>query len=512
LTLAIELQPDGRSVSIQKRLSPTVEIDGSYELQLDTTSLKLNFLLSIRASDGRLQVTAMMPLEDYVAAVLAGEAATMRSGESLKAMAVAARTWAVRFRGRHGTFDFCDSTHCQWLRPGEVPSRFRDAATATEGGLLWYKGTPAATYYHQNCGGTTEDGRYLDAALRDDPYLHSHSDQFCLARDRGEWQTEVSKADLQRALASAGIPVKYDDADKLKVEVLSRTPSGRVLAVRVGGATVDAPRFRFAVDRNLGWDRLRSDAYEITDTGDHLVFHGRGEGHGVGLCQTGAAQMGEQGNDYREILEFYYPGTVLCLTAQGIRWQMLAGERIDMLTTRPAESQQLLEVAARALQEAEAATGWALSSRPQLKVYPTVAMFRDATGEPGWVAASTRGNVIRLQPPETLQRADALHSTLRHEFLHMLVEQHATPSVPLWFREGLVLYLTQAKSDRAKPASPAPGESSAELETKFRKPENREALQRAYADAQARVASLVAKFGLPTVLSWCEQGLPDNVE
>jgi len=61
-------------------------------------------------------------------------------------------------------------------------------------------------------------------------------------------------------------------------------------------------------------------------------------------------------------------------------------------------------------------------------VYPTIAIYRDATGAPGWVAASTLGNVIRLQPISTLQRTHALDSTLRHEFLHLLIESQARPA------------------------------------------------------------------------------------
>ncbi len=70
-------------------------------------------------------------------------------------------------------------------------------------------------------------------------------------------------------------------------------------------------------------------------------------------------------------------------------------------------------------------------------------MFRDATGEPGWVAAATRGQTIQTQPADVLKQAGTLESTLRHELLHMLIEAHAKPGTPVWFREGLVLYLSE---------------------------------------------------------------------
>src|SRR6185295_3280121 len=84
------------------------------------------------------------------------------------------------------------------------------------------------------------------------------------------------------------------------------------------------------------------------------------------------------------------------------------------------------------------------NGRPAIRVFPTVPAFRDSTGEPGWIAASTRGATIRLQPLESL--GPNMESTLHHELLHVLIEQHAAPNLPRWFREGLVLVLTEPAS------------------------------------------------------------------
>ena len=100
--------------------------------------------------------------------------------------------------------------------------------------------------------------------------------------------------------------------------------------------------FRSAVGRHIGWDRLKSNLYDVSDHGDRIVFHGRGSGHGVGLCQVGAEVMGEEGHSYREILSFYYPGTRLGVAAQGTPWQQLANEDIELLTTRPDRDRSLL--------------------------------------------------------------------------------------------------------------------------------------------------------------------------
>jgi stage II sporulation protein D len=141
-----------------------------------------------------------------------------------------------------------------------------------------------------------------------------------------------------------------------------------------------------------------------------------------------------------------------------------------------------------------------------LKVYPTVSAFRDATGEPGWVAASTRGHTIRLQPTDVLRDAGTLESTLRHELLHMLVEEHARAETPRWFREGLVLYLAQPNTKTTQGTSL--GYDPATLEKALRSPASERELREAYATAQAKVVQLVEQNGRETVIRWLQEGMP----
>ncbi|MGZ5141257.1 MAG: SpoIID/LytB domain-containing protein [Burkholderiales bacterium] len=357
--------------------------------------------LTVHPQDGLLLLTLKMPLEDYVAAVLAGESAGFKSDEALKAMAVAARTYAVHFGARHKLegFDFCDTTHCQDVRLGLESARVRAAVVATEGELLWYEGRAAATYYHRSCGGELEDATALDPQLRV-PYLRRHQDQYCSRAD--EWHSEVTKADLAGALS------KFVRGPIATVRVTARTESGRVRTLAVNERPISATDFRFAIGRTLGWDKLRSDLYELQDRGDRVSFRGRGQGHGVGLCQTGADAMGVQRHNYREILAYYYPGTALGINAQGMRWQKFSGEQIDIVATQQPDVQAVTPVAERALRFATDKAGWNVTGRPLIKVFPSLDIYRDATGEPGWVAASTRGMTIRLQPVRTLQERGAL--------------------------------------------------------------------------------------------------------
>ena len=256
----------------------------------------------MRAAEGRLLITATMPMDEYIAGVLAGEMGNFKSDEALKAMAVAARTYAMHFGSRHAQegFDLCDTTHCQDLRIAGIDATHApDRRSDTSGEVLWYEGEPAATYYHANCGGTTEDGRYMlgnDEAPA--PYLTQHSDTYCVRNGALQWHSEVTQA---RTADARSRPTASPFPGRLRtISVAQRTPSGRVELVRVTGAgsiTVPALAFRFAVGRHIGWDRLKSNWYEVSVTGDSIVFRGRGSGHGVGLCQVGAEVMGRRGQD-----------------------------------------------------------------------------------------------------------------------------------------------------------------------------------------------------------------------
>ncbi|HVP55766.1 MAG TPA: SpoIID/LytB domain-containing protein [Candidatus Eisenbacteria bacterium] len=505
------IRASGSRVVIEgdKSTAQELRIAGKYQIvTANATPLQADFPIAVRASAGKLLVTATMPMEEYIAGVLAGETGNFKSDETLKAMAVTARTYALHFGARHAVdgFDFCDSTHCQNLRLADVTPRLRNLVEATAGEVLWYDGEPAATYYHANCGGMTEDGRYI---LGNDeqraPYLQQHSDAYCVRSGNNQWRSEVNWRELQRALAAEGVNVP----GRLRsVAVVQRTSSGRVEFLKVtGSSTITVPglTFRLAIGRNLGWDRLKSNWYEVRVEGDRIVFHGRGSGHGVGLCQVGAEVMGEEGHSYREILSFYYPGTRVAVSAQGTQWQQLANEDVVLFTTRPDRDRKLLPLATSMMHEAEESTGLLYSGAAKIKVYATVAAFRDATGEPGWVAASTRGDTIRLQPSDVLRDAGTLESTLRHELLHMLVESRAKPGTPLWFREGLVLFLAQP--NKAGDVNGSIADLTA-VDKALRNPASEQAMRQAYAEAQTRVAQLVAERGKRTVIQWLQEGLP----
>jgi stage II sporulation protein D len=397
--------------------------------------------------------TVRLPLEDYVAGVVAAEAAIFESHEALKAMAVAARTYAVFHSRRHASegFDLCDTTHCQAFRP-PAPERVRRAAADTEDELVWYGGRPAAAFYHRHCGGATASARELWPELAA-PYLAQRTDTFCLPRGSAAWEVEIPQAH--------------------SFEILRRTASGRAAEVRVNGTRMTAAE----LDRR--WTGIRSNDYHALPRPGGWLLRGYGFGHGVGLCQTGAEARGKAGHGYGEILAFYYPGTKIGISAQGLRWARGAGERVEVFAASEAEAQALGRAADRAVIEAERRLGTRIAARPQVRAYPHAAIFRDATGEPGWVAASTRGATVRMQPPALLRSKGILESTLLHEMLHVALNAQARVEAPGWFREGVVLHLAGEPGNSAE-----------------------------YRAARRRVDALIARHGRATVLGWVASGLP----
>ena len=472
--------------------------------QAVTGVLLLLLCLPLSAADVRVQLNNKivdLPLERYVAAVLAGEAGTFQSPEALKAMAVAARTYAVRMRGRHASegFDFCTTTHCQRVELAGITAKIQAAVDDTAGELLWYQGKPAFTPYTQDCGGRTEDASAIWPDLAE-PYLKSREDPYCSRRGSHAWQFSADPSRIVQALRDSALRTP---APLQNISIATRTPSGRASTLLLNGATrISADSFRFAIGRELGWNTLRSDRYEIRAAGGRIAFQGSGSGHGVGLCQLGAEQMGSEGRSYREILAFYYPGAAVGLTAQGLSWQRLRGDSITLETTEPDRDRAVLTTAEKIEHTLAQRTGWPAPRDVDVRVYPDLDSFRNATGEPGWVAAHTQGSRIHLQPAAALRAKGTLDGTLTHELAHAFVESQAAAATPLWFREGLALYL---ESGRGSGVARIPSESD------LRQTSDPARARRAYAEAQAEVAALAQRYTESAVLGWVKRGLPAEV-
>ena len=456
----------------------------------------------IPASDG-LHLTVTLPSERYVAAVLTAEAEPTAPPEALKALAVVARSFALTNMQRHGTEGVCDSTHCQAMRLDEVSPRVEAAVQSTAGETLWHGTTRVPGYFSQSCGGITEDASQAWGGPQK-AWLISHPDPFC-QQSPSQWHAELSEADVRTALAREGWPLsgKIDS-----VTMRGRDTGGRVgqLLLHAGGSVAEVPAggFRFAVNRALGWNQIRSDRYTVHLSGTKLVFDGRGYGHGVGLCQAGSSEMAREGRNYREILAFYFASALVRIEPADRGWRQVQRAGFSLRSTHGDAA--LASLTERAL--AEARQRWPTSSRvhPEVTIYPTTELFRQSTQEPGWVLASTGGTRVSLQPAALLQRHQDMPGLLRHEMLHVLIEADSGANAPLWLREGLVEVLD------GEPCAGGVVIRAEGIDVALRRPESLRTSQDAHRTACVLARRSFKAHGLEALRSWLRNGVPSGIQ
>jgi len=230
-------------------------------------------VLELKAKHGELFPIITMELETAVASVVQAETTRGTPLEALKAQAVVSRSYFVSGGGRHGEFDFCDLTHCQFLRePPASDSPAANAVAATQGLVLTYGEKPVAAMFTRSCGGRTRTPEEIRVSQKGYPYFSVRCDS-CY-NNPVQWTRKVSR----------------EDEELLRL----RGENGRL-----------------AIGRRLGWNTVPSNNFTVQEADGEVTLSGVGQGHGVGLCQRGARGMAEGGSDFRAILDHYFPNTRL---------------------------------------------------------------------------------------------------------------------------------------------------------------------------------------------------------
>jgi len=482
-----------------------ISISAPVTLAAHGETLTLFWPLLVSARSGTLVLTVTTPIESYVERVVASESDDSDSAASLEALAVVVRTFALHQAHGHTDYDLCDSTHCQLVRWNASSARLamaRTATLATAGETLWFRDRPALGYFGKDCGGYTASPAEIWPGAHPLPYLPAHPDSYC-TRDGGhEWASEVAFSDLTAVLAAHGLA----RPGWRNLTVTQRGPSGRAITLRADSAAIPAEQFRLAVGESLGWNRLPSTWFEVVRQGDRFLFHGRGWGNGVGLCQRGAAVMAAEGRSVTEILAQYFPGAQAADEATGRIWLRFSGQGFQLESLEPADAAYLPEMA-RARAEASEGSGLNASEPFTVRAFASTRAFRSATLAPGWVAAFTRGNWIATQPLRTLAARHLLDATMRHELLHALVESRAGANAPLWLREGLV----EVWADGAGQEDRLPELSCNAVDTALAHSNSEEESARAHLAAAWYAAQLLHRYGRQQTLEWLRSGIPASV-
>ena len=326
--------------------------------------------LRLLADGGKIWAINDLPVEDYLESVISSEMSAQSSLPLLMAHAVISRSWlmsqidgntAPNTQASHGDafirwydhtdhtlFDVCADDHCQRYQgiTKETSPNVAEAIRRTRGELLTYGDEICDARFSKCCGGAMEEFQYCwDDTPK--PYLKGIGDtpeetipdltveenarqwilsspkSFCNTTDKRilsqvlndydqettdfyRWRVSYTQEELSKLVEKklgAGLGTITD------MRPLKRGTSGRICELRITGTkkTIVVGK-ELEIRRALSESHLYSSAFVVEKQGDTFPLIGAGWGHGVGLCQIGAAVMGDKGYAYDEILRHYYPG------------------------------------------------------------------------------------------------------------------------------------------------------------------------------------------------------------
>lgn len=344
----------------------TIGVDFHWERKV---TQKFAGTLKFIVDGGKVTAVNIVGVEDYLLSVISSEMKASAGLEFLKAHAVISRSWVmVQVEHRqshvsrtpepscpvsepvegaeeyikwfdhddHTLFDVCADDHCQRYQglTMAVGDTVRKAVDQTWGLVLTSEGKICDARFSKCCGGRMElfstcwedkDYPYLQP-LPDTADCVEGGDVFCDTKDEKilsqvlndydletrdfyRWRTEYSRAEVSDLVRRRSGMDFGTIRDLVPVE---RGPSGRLKRLKVVGdkKTMIIGK-ELIIRRWLSDSHLKSSAFEVHWDGDHLTLDGSGWGHGVGLCQIGAAVMAAKGYSFDRILLHYYPGSTL---------------------------------------------------------------------------------------------------------------------------------------------------------------------------------------------------------
>jgi stage II sporulation protein D len=329
-------------------------------------------LILLPRDDKTIAVINEIPLEDYLKSVISSEMSGAAPMEFLKAHAIISRSWllaalnrkteemskssekitdeeVIRWydREKHDLFDVCADDHCQRYQgiTKIISKQAHEAVRETRGTVITYQDKICDARYSKACGGLTEN---FDTAWDDKrlPYLESISDApvphhpvrteqeasawilsapdvYCNTKDERllekilpdfdretktffRWRVEYSRSELEEILREKS---GFDFGTLKEIVPITRGPSGRISRLKIiGSKRTMVVGKELEIRRWLSRSHLYSSAFIVKVEAGRFTLHGAGWGHGVGLCQIGAAVTATKGFSAEEILRHYFRG------------------------------------------------------------------------------------------------------------------------------------------------------------------------------------------------------------
>ena len=248
-----------------------------------------------------------MDIERYLCGVLAGEMKNDWPMEALRAQAILARTFVIRFitekQSMYAGADIStDIKEAQAYDADGVNDRIREAVNSTRGQIVCYGGEPIYAWFHAHAGGRTATAAEGLSYEKDAPYTQSvvSEESGDAPQEDADWRVEFDQKEVLSAAAEAG--VRLGDA----VESVTAGPtgeSGRLKTIVINGKEVPANEFRVAI----GSAKMKSTLITaLAYANGTLTIAGKGYGHGVGMSQWGAYAMAKNGKNAQEIIQTYF--------------------------------------------------------------------------------------------------------------------------------------------------------------------------------------------------------------
>jgi stage II sporulation protein D len=334
-------EPEGDAVAVRRADAATAPPRQRWVVargRLETTALAFNGRrwrgeLWIGTDERRqLLVVNRVPMDEYLKGVVPLEIGTraMTDFAAAEAQAVAARSYAyTHLAGPDRPYDMLATVSDQVYGGVNAETLLGTQAVENTAGLvLMYDGRVVNAPYHGNCGGfTAEPGDAWRSGP--EPYLRRVSDRipgtdhfYCESGPRFRWTRTYTGEELRQSIVRylRTVPRAPESVATVKsVAVTEVTPAGRVAAL-----AVDTDRGRWllrgneirAALRTVSGEMLYStyfsvDAVDGRGGVETLTLRGGGNGHGIGMCQSGAIGRARAGQDFRTILTTYYPGTTI---------------------------------------------------------------------------------------------------------------------------------------------------------------------------------------------------------
>ena len=252
--------------------------------------------ISFRVNNKKLDIVNRVDMDEYLKGVLPKEMSPSFPMESLKAQALCSRSFAINNYNKFikNGYNLDDTTRSQVYYGKDVEEKTTNKAVEeTVGQVIKYDGKVAETIFCASSGGYTVASSEAWGG-NSVPNLISKEDPYSVH----PWKYELKNSDLKKLNLSDVFSVSLDYNNSNRVNNLTFSTSK-------GDVKIKATDFRNKIGNTI----IKSTLFDVNVIGNKVFVSGKGYGHGVGMSQYGAVEMAKKGSNYKDIIEFYFPGT-----------------------------------------------------------------------------------------------------------------------------------------------------------------------------------------------------------